>query len=61
MNATAARKRGPKGGGPEWTPEEVDGLTALVDEHLGVVVIARRLGISKQAVIGKLSRLGSAA
>ena len=40
-----------------WTPDLMDRLTALWSEGLPTAEIGRRLGISKNAVIGKAHRL----
>jgi len=42
----------------EWTPQTVNALIALWDEGLPTSEIGRRLGITKNAVIGKVHRLG---
>lgn len=42
----------------EWTPERTAALIALWDEELSTSEIGRRLGITKNAVIGKVHRLG---
>jgi GcrA cell cycle regulator len=39
-----------------WTPERVDRLTELFEEGLPTAEIGRRLGLTKNAVIGKLHR-----
>ena len=44
----------------EWTPQRVNALIALWDEGLPTSEIGRRLGITKNAVIGKVHRLGLA-
>lgn len=43
---------------PEWTPERTAALIALWSEELSTSEIGRRLGITKNAVIGKVHRLG---
>jgi GcrA cell cycle regulator len=43
---------------PEWTPERVAALMALWQEDITTSEIGRRLGITKNAVIGKVHRLG---
>lgn len=43
---------------PEWTPERTAALIALWGEELSTSEIGRRLGITKNAVIGKVHRLG---
>lgn len=42
----------------EWTPERIAALIALWDEGLTTSVIGERLGITKNAVVGKVHRLG---
>jgi len=42
----------------EWTPQHIASLIALWDEGLPTSEIGRRLGITKNAVIGKVHRLG---
>ncbi len=42
----------------EWTPERTAALIALWGEDLSTSEIGRRLGITKNAVIGKVHRLG---
>lgn len=42
----------------EWTPQRISALVALWDEGLPTSEIGRRLGITKNAVIGKVHRLG---
>ncbi len=44
----------------EWTPQRVNALIALWDEGLPTSEIGRRLDITKNAVIGKVHRLGLA-
>lgn len=44
--------------GAEWTPERVATLIALWHEEHSTSEIGRRLGITKNAVIGKVHRLG---
>src|SRR3546814_5339732 len=41
-----------------WTPELVSSLQSLWNEGLPTTEIGRRLGMSKNAVIGKAHRLG---
>jgi len=41
----------------EWTEEAIDRLRAFWDEGLPTAEIGRRLGISKNAVVGKAHRL----
>jgi GcrA cell cycle regulator len=40
-----------------WTPERVAELTRLWDEGLPAAEIGRRLGLTKNAVIGKVHRI----
>jgi GcrA cell cycle regulator len=42
----------------EWTPERIAALIALWNEDLSTSEMGRRLGITKNAVIGKVHRLG---
>jgi GcrA cell cycle regulator len=42
----------------EWTPKRVSALIALWNEGLSTSVIGERLGITKNAVVGKVHRLG---
>ncbi len=42
----------------QWTPERVSALIALWAEDLPASEIGRRLGMTKNAVIGKVHRLG---
>lgn len=42
----------------DWTPERTAALIALWNEELSTSEIGRRLGITKNAVIGKVHRLG---
>ena len=41
-----------------WTPERMAQLTALWDEGVSTAEIGRRIGVSKNAVIGKVHRIG---
>jgi GcrA cell cycle regulator len=43
-----------------WTPERVERLTQLFEEGLPTSEIGRRLGLTKNAVIGKLHRIALA-
>ena len=43
-----------------WTPERVEQLTQLFEEGLPTAEIGRRLGLTKNAVIGKLHRIALA-
>jgi len=42
----------------EWTPERIKVLIALWEEGLPTSEIGRRLGVTKNAVVGKVHRLG---
>ncbi|MHA1597929.1 MAG: GcrA family cell cycle regulator [Alphaproteobacteria bacterium] len=42
----------------EWTPDHIKTLMALWAEGLPTLEIGRRLGITKNAVVGKVHRLG---
>jgi len=44
----------------EWTPVRVSALIALWEEGLATSEIGRRLGVTKNAIIGKVHRLGLA-
>ncbi len=44
----------------EWTPKRISTLIALWDEGITTTEIGRRLGITKNAVVGKVHRLGLA-
>lgn len=44
----------------DWTPERTAALIALWDEELSTSEIGRRLGVTKNAVVGKVHRLGLA-
>jgi GcrA cell cycle regulator len=41
----------------DWTPEQINQLTRLWSEGLSTADIGKRLGISKNAVVGKAHRL----
>ncbi len=41
-----------------WTPERIDRLTVLWEEGVTTAEIGRRIGVTKNAVIGKVHRLG---
>ena len=43
---------------PTWTPHRVEQLKRLFDEGLTCSQIAREIDVTRNAVIGKLSRLG---
>lgn len=42
----------------EWTPDRIKVLIALWEEGLPTSEIGRRLGVTKNAVVGKVHRLG---
>lgn len=42
----------------DWTPKRVSTLIALWNEGLSTAAIGRRLGVTKNAVVGKVHRLG---
>lgn len=42
----------------DWTPERTAALIALWHDELSTSEIGRRLGVTKNAVIGKVHRLG---
>ena len=42
----------------EWIPQRVSALIALWNEGLSTSVIGERLGVTKNAVVGKVHRLG---
>lgn len=42
----------------EWTPTRISALIALWNEGLSTSEIGNRLGITKNAVVGKVHRLG---
>jgi len=42
----------------EWTPERIKVLIALWEEGLPTSEIGRRMGVTKNAVVGKVHRLG---
>ena len=44
----------------EWTPIRVSALIALWEDGLSTSVIGDRLGVTKNAVVGKVHRLGLA-
>src|ERR1700730_15845887 len=41
-----------------WTPERIEQLSVLWDEGITTAEIGRRIGVTKNAVIGKVHRLG---
>ena len=43
---------------PEWTPDRIKTLIALWDEGHPTSEIGRRLGVTKNSVVGKVHRLG---
>jgi GcrA cell cycle regulator len=43
---------------PTWTPDRIEQLTRLFDAGLTCSQIAREIDVSRNAVIGKISRLG---
>jgi GcrA cell cycle regulator len=43
---------------PTWTPERIEALVRLWDEGVTTAEIGRRIGVSKNAVIGKVHRIG---
>jgi GcrA cell cycle regulator len=43
---------------PTWTPERIADLTRLWEEGITTAEIGRRIGVSKNAVIGKVHRIG---
>lgn len=42
----------------QWTPEKVEQLIAMFHEGLSCEIIGRRLGTTRNAVIGRLHRMG---
>ena len=53
--------RAPAGNGPSWTPDRIETLTRLWNDGLAASVIAAKLGeVTRNAVIGKVHRLGLA-
>ena len=42
----------------EWTPERIQALMAMWAEGLPASEIGRRLDVTKNAVVGKVHRLG---
>ena len=44
----------------DWTPDRVKTLMALWAEGISTLEIGRRLGVTKNAVVGKVHRLGLA-
>jgi GcrA cell cycle regulator len=43
---------------PTWTPERIASLVALWEEGVTTAEIGRRIGVTKNAVIGKVHRIG---
>ena len=43
---------------PTWTPDRIEELKRLFDAEYTCSQIAREIGVTRNAVIGKLSRLG---
>lgn len=43
---------------PTWTPERLEQLKLLWEEGVTTAEIGRRIGVSKNAVIGKVHRIG---
>ncbi|MGD9615199.1 MAG: GcrA family cell cycle regulator [Alphaproteobacteria bacterium] len=43
---------------PTWTPERIELLKLLWDEGVTTAEIGRRIGVSKNAVVGKVHRIG---
>ena len=43
---------------PTWTPERIEALVKLWDEGVTTAEIGRRIGVTKNAVIGKVHRIG---
>ncbi len=43
---------------PTWTPERIECLTILWKEGVTTAEIGRRIGVTKNAVIGKVHRIG---
>ena len=41
-----------------WTSERIEQLSLLWDEGITTAEIGRRIGVTKNAVIGKVHRLG---
>ena len=55
------RAYAPAGNGPGWTPDRIETLTRLWNDGLAASVIAAKLGeVTRNAVIGKVHRLGLA-
>ena len=61
MLQTSICARAPAGNGPGWTSERIETLTRLWNDGLSASQIADRLGeVTRNAVIGKVHRLGLA-
>jgi GcrA cell cycle regulator len=43
---------------PTWTPERIELLKLLWEEGVTTAEIGRRIGVSKNAVVGKVHRIG---
>ena len=43
---------------PTWTPERIEHLKLLWDEGVTTAEIGRRIGVTKNAVVGKVHRIG---
>lgn len=48
----------PKRVEPTWTQQRIEQLTRLWEEGMTTAEIGRRIGVSKNAVIGKVHRIG---
>ena len=48
----------PKRVEPTWTPERIEILVRLWEEGVTTAEIGRRIGVTKNAVIGKVHRIG---
>ena len=60
-NADFEHMRPRAGNGPGWTPDRIETLTRLWNDGLAASVIAAKLGeVTRNAVIGKVHRLGLA-
>ena len=42
----------------EWTPARVSALIALWNDGISTSIIGERLGVTKNAVVGKVHRIG---
>ena len=54
----AAKATKPIAHGPTWTSERVEELKTFIGAGLSCSQIAARIGVSRNAVIGKMNRLG---